>query len=347
MWSRWSAAATSAHDGFNRALDARRPIGSLVKPAVYLTALETGRYNAATADRGCADRAQARRRQRLGAAELRARVLWPGAAGAGARRVDEPRDGAARARPRSAAGRRDAAHARARDAARHSIPRCCSGTVEMTPLEVVQVYTSLANGGFRARLRAVRAVLDEHGRPLKSFKVQVEEAAPPAAVYELDRMMTLVTTRGTGRDAPARLPRGTVVAGKTGTSSDTRDSWFAGFTGSYLAVVWVGYDDNRADRAHRRRRGAARVGRHSSRDSSRPRSNRCRPESSRTAGSVSTTAWRRRPAAARTPSRSRCRGGPSFRRNPIALPRGAPGLRARRPPRTRQAARWVTRSRHG
>ena len=58
-------------------------------------------------------------------------------------------------------------------------------------------------------------------------------------------MLTLVTTRGTGRDAPSRLPRGTVVAGKTGTSSDTRDSWFAGFTGSYLAVVWVGYDDNR------------------------------------------------------------------------------------------------------
>src|SRR6266581_3069121 len=115
----------------------------------------------------------------------------------------------------------------------------------MTPLEVVQVYTALANGGFRARLRAVRAVLDEHGRPLKSFKVQVEAAAPPSAVYQLDRMLTLVTTRGTGRGASSRLPLGTVVAGKTGTSSDTRDSWFAGFTGSYLAVVWVGYDDNR------------------------------------------------------------------------------------------------------
>jgi penicillin-binding protein 1B len=119
------------------------------------------------------------------------------------------------------------------------------GTVEMTPLEVVEVYTSLANGGFRARLRAVRAVLDEHGKPLKTFKVQVEEVAPAAAVYQLDRMLTLVTTHGTGRAAAARLPRGIVIAGKTGTSSDTRDSWFAGFTGSYLAVAWVGYDDNR------------------------------------------------------------------------------------------------------
>jgi penicillin-binding protein 1B len=75
--------------------------------------------------------------------------------------------------------------------------------------------------------------------------VQVEEAAPSAAVYQLDRMLTLVTTRGTGRDAAARLPRGMVFAGKTGTSSDTRDSWFAGFTGSYVSVAWVGYDDNR------------------------------------------------------------------------------------------------------
>jgi penicillin-binding protein 1B len=114
----------------------------------------------------------------------------------------------------------------------------------MTPLEVVEVYTALANGGFRARLRAVHAVLDEQGRPLKSFKVQLEEAAPPAAVYQLDRMLTLVTTHGTGRGVATRLPRGLIVAGKTGTSSDTRDSWFAGFTGSYLSVVWVGYDDN-------------------------------------------------------------------------------------------------------
>ena len=123
-------------------------------------------------------------------------------------------------------------------------PSLLLGTVEMSPLEVVQVYTSLANGGFRARLRSVQAVLDEQGRPLKRFNLQVETAAPPAAVYQVDRMLMLVPTRGTARGAASRLPKGLVVAGKTGTSSDTRDSWFAGFTGSYLAVAWVGYDDN-------------------------------------------------------------------------------------------------------
>jgi penicillin-binding protein 1B len=123
-------------------------------------------------------------------------------------------------------------------------PSMLLGTVEMTPLDVVQIYTSLANGGFRTRLRTVRAVLDEQGKALKSFKVQVEEAAPPAEVYELDQMLTLVITHGTAKEAAVRMPH-TVAAGKTGTSSDTKDSWFAGFTGSYLAVVWVGYDDNR------------------------------------------------------------------------------------------------------
>jgi penicillin-binding protein 1B len=231
-------------EGFNRALDARRPIGSLVKPAVYLAALETGRYNAATMledapielklGDGSVWAPQNFTHQVYGRVPM-ARAL------AESMNLATVRLGLDVGLSRVA----DALQRLGLETRPTLNPSLLLGTVEMTPLEVVQVYTSLANGGFRARLRAVRAVLDEHGRPLKSFKVQVEAAASPSAVYQLDRMLTLVTTRGTGRDAPARLPPGTVVAGKTGTSSDTRDSWFAGFTGSYLAVVWVGYDDNR------------------------------------------------------------------------------------------------------
>jgi penicillin-binding protein 1B len=231
-------------NGFNRALDARRPIGSLVKPAVYLTALETGRYNAATliedapielklAD-GSVWAPQNFEHQVYGRVPM-ARAL------AESMNLATVRLGLDLGLPKVA----DTLQRLGLETAPTLNPSMLLGTVEMSPLEVVQVYTSLANGGFRARLRAVHAVLDEQGRPLKSFKVQVEAAAPPAAVYQLDRMLMLVTTHGTGRDAPARLPRGLIVAGKTGTSSDTRDSWFAGFTGSYLSVVWVGYDDNR------------------------------------------------------------------------------------------------------
>ncbi len=231
-------------DGFDRALDARRPIGSLVKPAIYLTALETGRYTAATIipdapielklGDGTVWAPQNFEHEVYGPVPM-ARAL------AESMNLASVRLGLDLGLPQVA------------DKLQHLglptrpvlNPSMLLGTVEMTPLEVVEVYTALANGGFRARLRAVRAVLDEQGRPLKSFKVQVEPAAPPAAVYQLDRMLTLVTTHGTGRNAVAHLPRGTIVAGKTGTSSDTRDSWFAGFTGSYLAVAWVGYDDNR------------------------------------------------------------------------------------------------------
>ena len=228
---------------FNRALDARRPIGSLVKPAVYLTALESGRYTAATliddapielklAD-GSVWAPQNFDHQTYGPVPL-ARAL------AESLNLATVHLGLDLGLPKVA----DTLEHLGLNGSPALNPSLLLGTVEMTPLEVVQMYTSLANGGFRARLRTVRAVLDDQGRSLKTFKVQVEAVAPPADVYELDRMLMLVPTHGTAREAAGRLPRGLVFAGKTGTSSDTRDSWFAGFTGSYLSVVWVGYDDN-------------------------------------------------------------------------------------------------------
>jgi penicillin-binding protein 1B len=230
-------------DGFNRALDARRPIGSLVKPAVYLTAIETGRYNAATliedapvelklAD-GSIWAPQNFEHEVYGQVPM-ARAL------AESMNLATIKLGLELGLPKIA----DTLQRLGLEEAPRLNPSLLLGTVEMTPLEVLRVYTALANGGFRARLRSVHAVLDEQGKPLKSFKVQVEPAAAPAAVYQIDRMLMLVTSHGTARAAGVHLPRDIVIAGKTGTSSDTRDSWFAGFTGSYLSVVWVGYDDN-------------------------------------------------------------------------------------------------------
>ncbi len=229
--------------GFNRALDAHRPIGSLIKPAIYLAALESGSYNAATIiedapihlklQDGSIWAPENFEHQFYGQVPM-ARAL------ADSMNAATVKLGLGLGLPTVA----ETLQKLGLETPPAQNPSMLLGTVEMTPLEVVQVYTSLANGGFRARLRAVRAVLDEQGKPLKSFKVQVEEAAPPDAVYDLDQMLTLVITHGTAQAAAARLPH-TVAAGKTGTSSDTKDSWFAGFTGSYLAVVWVGYDDNR------------------------------------------------------------------------------------------------------
>jgi penicillin-binding protein 1B len=230
-------------DGFNRALDARRPIGSLVKPAVYLTAIESGRYNAATLIEDAAIEMklpdgsvwapQNFEHQVYGQVPM-ARAL------AESMNLATIKLGLDLGLPKVVNTLQQLGF----EGSPALNPSLLLGTVEMTPLEVVQIYTALANGGFRARLRSVHAVLDEQGHPLKSFKVQVEEAAPTPAVYQIDRMLMLVTTHGTAQAAGAHLPRDTVIAGKTGTSSDTKDSWFAGFTGSYLSVVWVGYDDN-------------------------------------------------------------------------------------------------------
>lgn len=229
--------------GFNRALDARRPIGSLVKPAVYLTAIETGRYTAASLiddtpvelklGDGSVWAPQNFEHDVNGKVTL-ARALAESLNLATVHLGLELGLGRVSGTLRSLGV----------EVSPPLNPSMLLGALDLSPLEVVQMYTPFANGGFRARLRAVRGVLDEQGRALKRFHVQVEEAAPPAAVYQIDRMLMLVPTRGTARGAAARLPAGLVVAGKTGTSSDTRDSWFAGFTGNYLAVAWVGYDDN-------------------------------------------------------------------------------------------------------
>jgi penicillin-binding protein 1B len=118
------------------------------------------------------------------------------------------------------------------------------GSVDVSPLEVAQLYNAFANGGFSTPLRAVRSVVNSDGQPLKSFSLEVTPVASPESIYQVNRMLVEVMEHGSGQAARAQIPRDIVVAGKTGTSSDYRDSWFAGFSGNYLAVVWIGYDDN-------------------------------------------------------------------------------------------------------
>jgi penicillin-binding protein 1B len=118
------------------------------------------------------------------------------------------------------------------------------GAVEMSPLEVAEVYGVFANGGMHRPLTAIQAVVTNDGKRLKAPPRKSRAAADPVAIYQLNRILVAAMTRGTGRAGTARLPSELVTAGKTGTSSDLRDSWFAGFSGSHLAVAWVGHDDN-------------------------------------------------------------------------------------------------------
>ncbi len=230
-------------DGFNRALDAKRSIGSLAKPVVYLAALETGRYHAASLidDAPIEVKLPGGKRWRPENFTPEVNGLVP------LTRALADSLNLATVHLGLDVGVPKVAKTFARlglDKAPEPNPALILGAIDLAPIEVAQLYNSLANGGFRTPLRAVRAVVSADGKPLRAFPLEITPVADSATVYQLNRMLTKVTQRGTGQAVYARLSPDVIVAGKTGTSSDFRDSWFAGFTGSHVAVVWIGFDDN-------------------------------------------------------------------------------------------------------
>jgi len=116
--------------------------------------------------------------------------------------------------------------------------------VPLTPIEVTQLYNSLAADGFVTPLRAVREVLTSEGEPLQRFPLELRQGASPGAVYQVTRALEASTHQGTARGVRHGFDDSFRVAGKTGTTDDYRDSWFAGFSGDRVAVVWLGRDDN-------------------------------------------------------------------------------------------------------
>ncbi len=231
------------YDGFDRALDARRSMGSLVKPFIYLTALESGRYNATTVVQDAPIDVQLTGGKHWTPDNFTHQIYGPVPV---VRALAESLNlatvgvGLDLGLPKVAATLQRFGLTQPPA----QVPAMLLGAVEVTPLEAAQLFNGLANGGFRNPLRAVRAVISADGKPLKSFPLEVTQVASPEVTYQLNRMLVLVMDHGTGRSARALLAPDLVVAGKSGTSSDFRDSWFAGFSGSHLAVVWVGYDDN-------------------------------------------------------------------------------------------------------
>jgi len=231
------------YDGFDRALDAHRSMGSLVKPFIYLTALESGHYNAATVVQDAPVDVKLSGGGHWTPENFTHEVYGPvPVVRALAESLNLATVGVGLEVGLAKVGATLQRFGLTQPPAQ--VPAMLLGAVDVTPLEAAQLFNGLANGGFRNPLRAVRAVISADGKPLKAFPLEVTQVASPEVIYQLDRMLVLVMDHGTGRAARTLLPANLVVAGKSGTSSDYRDSWFAGFSGSHLAVVWVGYDDN-------------------------------------------------------------------------------------------------------
>ncbi|MBN7135547.1 penicillin-binding protein 1B [Lysobacter enzymogenes] len=231
--------------GFNRAVEAQRPVGSLLKPFVYLLALaRPSEFNLAT----WVDDSPVT--VKLG----RGRNWSPG-------NSDGRSHGQVRMVDALAMSYNQATVRIGMQVSPEAIgeltqklagiqapnnPSLILGAVDQSPYAMAQLYQFLASGGEVQPLHAVRGVLDAQGKAVKRYDKEPAPAQEGDAIAA--RLITIAlqqaVTNGTGRQLVADGLGKLQPAGKTGTSNDGRDSWFAGWTGDHLAVIWVGNDQN-------------------------------------------------------------------------------------------------------
>ena len=230
--------------GFNRALDAVRPIGSLVKPAIYLTALERPQQYTLTSwvpdepfqVKG-AD-GQVWKPQNFDHKAHGNIFLYQGLAHS--YNLSSAKLGLDLGVPNVFKTLSKLGVTRDWPA----FPSMLLGAGALSPIEVATMYQTIASGGFNTPLRGIRSVLTAEGEPLKRYPFQIQQRFDPGSIYLLQNAMQRVMREGTGKSVYNVLPSSLNLAGKSGTTNDSRDSWFAGFSQDLLAVVWMGRDDN-------------------------------------------------------------------------------------------------------
>lgn len=236
----------ASYAGFNRALDAQRPAGSLLKPAVYLAALEQPRrYSLASV-----------------LSDTKLTVSDPNGDSWEPRNFDRSEHGdvllhQALARSYNLATARlgmdigldsvvDMLRRLGLEGPVPEVPSLTLGAGEYSPMDMAAIYQTIAAGGFRMPLRSIRDIVDARGEPLKRYPLEYDRTVSLQAVSLLHYSLSEVVREGTGKGVYRYLDDNFDVAGKTGTTNEGRDSWFAGFSGDLLTVSWIGRDDNGA-----------------------------------------------------------------------------------------------------
>ncbi len=232
-------------DGFNRAINAKRPIGSLVKPAIYLSALEMPeRYSLATT---LDDKP-------ISLKESKGEVWSP-------RNFDREFRGEvplyyALSRslnvPTVNLGMMvgldkvtDTLIKLGVDAQEiNQVPSMLLGSINLSPYQVAQMYQTLGNGGKKAPLTSLKAVVDSNGVLLYENFPRSSLVVPEQAAWLTVYGMKKSVTEGTAQFLNSEY-NWALLAGKTGTSNDLRDSWYAGIDGREVVVTWLGRDDNK------------------------------------------------------------------------------------------------------
>ncbi len=232
-----------SYEGFNRAVEIRRPIGSLIKPFVYASALrQADRFTLATPVED----------KPITLKNEQGKTWSP-------KNVDKKFSGQVpllnafkdsmnvpTVNVGLAVGVEKVAATLKKSGWEDDIspyPSMLLGAVNGSPLMVAQVYQTIADEGRYRKLSSITAVLDSQNQALEVSRVPSSMAIDPATDYLVQYAMNQVVRNGTAKRLGAAFP-GVRLAGKTGTSNDSRDSWFAGFDERNVAAIWVGQDDN-------------------------------------------------------------------------------------------------------
>lgn len=228
--------------GFNRAIDAKRQVGSLLKPVIYFMALQSGQYNLAS---GVDDSEQTY--------QLAGNTWTPKNYGGQSHGTVPLTDALANSYNQAAVsvGMKFGVdtfnqHLKLLGIDDHlpNYPSIFLGAVNLSPMQMLGVYQIFASGGIYHRLHAIDSVSDEKGRLLQKSQLYDERRLPADSTYLTNFAMQKVISDGTAK-AAQNLGTNLKLAGKTGTTNDARDAWFAGYSGNYVSVVWVGRDDNK------------------------------------------------------------------------------------------------------
>lgn len=233
----------SQEGDFNRAINARRPIGSLIKPVIYLTALDQGYTLSSLLN----DKS-------FTAKSVKGKLWQP-------KNFDKKEHGLVPLHV-SLAKSYNLSTARLGmeigvDKVLNTVrqlgvetdalpyPAVLLGSLTLSPIQVSQMYQTLADQGFYSPLHSILSVQDENNEPLKQYPIRVERRIDASLTYLINANMQEVVSMGTGKGLSRYIPSRYNIAGKTGTTNELRDSWFAGYGNNLVAVVWLGRDDNK------------------------------------------------------------------------------------------------------
>jgi len=244
----------AGYAGFNRAINAKRPIGSLIKPAIYLAALERyEQFNFATllADEPITITNGVDTSSKQGNQTEQA---WQPKNYDGKYRHQVPLiDGLVHSLniPTVNLGMAlgldnvaKAIHLFGFDEDIVMRPSMLLGSINMSPLQINQLYLSLANQGYAEQAHTINTITSNKGETLWKYQASNVQVISTNAAYLMDYALTQVATTGTARSLTWRL-KNNDIAGKTGTSNDLRDSWFVGYDNNHLVTTWLGKDDNK------------------------------------------------------------------------------------------------------